>query len=361
MVIPWLSLKDFRNYQDFEISFSEGVQLIYGANGQGKTNLVESIYLATHLRSYRAARLKPLIKQGSERALIDLKFSDHAVNHQVRLELWPQAKRVFLDQKPLQLSSEYIQKFFSILFAPDQLSRFKEYPAERRGFFDRALCLLEPGYFSELKEFERVKAQKNKLLKDKRFEELDLFNQLMAPTLPALVKARQKLVDALNQILPEVHQRFVKSAEPLRLEYRPDLAVSDPQEAYESIAAKAHQETAQGHCVTGPHRDNYLMTMGPKMDRMGFSQGEYRIAFLALLFGLNSLFYKQLNSRPLLLLDDLFSELDQTVSQALVELLGELKNQVFITSTFVPQGMKEHVATYLIENATLGPNLTHAK
>ncbi|OGH00212.1 MAG: hypothetical protein A2600_06980 [Candidatus Lambdaproteobacteria bacterium RIFOXYD1_FULL_56_27] len=348
MVIRSLGLADFRNYPRLELELGEGVHFFYGSNGQGKTNLLEALYLLTHLRSYRTQRLRPLIREESVAAKIKGKVFTRGVDHKVELELFGQAKRVLLDQKPLSLSSEYIQRFFSILFAPDQLSHFKETPAERRSFFDRALCLLEPGYFGRLKEYERIKAQKNQLLRDKKFKELGLWNEFMAQAIPPLVEARQALTGEINQRLEGYFQAFSKAKGPLHLGYKPDLDFLDPQEVSKELQEKRPQEETQGFCGTGPHKDNYLMTMGPKRDRFNFSQGEYRTAFLALLFSLNQIFAERLDYRPLLLLDDLFSELDPEVSRSLVKEIEGLKNQVFITTTEVPHSFADRGIRYRV-------------
>lgn len=348
MVIRSLGLADFRNYPRLELELGEGVHFFYGSNGQGKTNLLEALYLLTHLRSYRTPRLRPLIKEEALAAKIQGQVSTRGVEHKVELELFGQAKRVLLDHKPLSLSSEYIQRFFSILFAPDQLSHFKEAPAERRSFFDRALCLLEFGYFGKLKEYERIKAQKNQLLRDKRFKELGLWNEFMAQAIPPLVQARNNLTQEINQRLEGYFKTFSNAKGPLYLGYKPDLNFLDPKQVLLELEAKRPQEESQGFCGTGPHKDNYLMTMGPKRDRFNFSQGEYRTAFLALLFSLNQIFVERLDYRPLLLLDDLFSELDPGVSRSLVKEIEGLKNQVFITTTEVPANFAEQGRRYRV-------------
>ena len=353
MVIPNLGLSDFRNYKRLEIEFGPRLHFLVGPNGMGKTNLLEALYLCTHLKSYRSAKLNPLIKQGEHRSLIDFHFEDRQVRHLARIELLKQNKRVFLDQKPLRLSSDYIQRFFSILFAPDQLAHFKEFPGQRRAFFDRALSILEPSYFAHLKEFERIKANKTQLLRQGRLAELGPWNKLMAHCIPNLVLPRARLVDELNQKLGGYFSRFSKKGVPLFLIYRPDLNPRDPDEALTLLTQKAPAELAQGFCTLGPHKDNYQVTMGQKMDRVELSQGEYRTAFLSLLFGLNEIFGTRCQIRPLLLLDDLFSELDKEVVKALFGHLEELDNQIFITGTDIPQAFQGAGKRYFVLDGTV--------
>jgi len=356
MVIPWLGLHDFRNYQTLDLHLEPKINLIYGSNGQGKTNILEALYLLTHLRSYRAQRLKPLLKSGKDQARVSGIIEENQVKHQIQLEIFPQNKRVLMDSKNLQYSSDYIQKFFSLLFAPDLLSRFKEFPVERRSFFDRALCLLDPGYFPKLKEFERLKAQKNKNLKERKNQTLDTWNQMLAQVIPELVASRNQLIEELNQKIQGFFQSLCSSDGEFKIIYKADCKEATSQEVLQILEQKKEAEQEQGFCAVGPHKDNYLMTMETKVDRLGFSQGEYRLAFLALLLGLNQVFWERLKYCPLLLFDDLFSELDNQTCDSLMAYFKTIENQIIITSTDVPQGFKQSKGMFRVEKAQVFVN-----
>jgi len=356
MVIPWLGLHDFRNYQTLDLCLEPGLNLIHGHNGQGKTNLIEALYLLTHLRSYRAQRLRPLLRAGQAEARVSGVIEADQVRHKINLDIFPQNKRVEVDGKALQLSSDYIQKFFSLLFAPDLLSRFKEFPAERRSFFDRALCLLDPGYFSRLKEFERLKAQKNKNLKERSTQTIATWNQMLAHVIPSLVSARNQLVDDLNLIMKDFYQSFYETEGSLAVVYKSDCKSATAEQVLQILEQKQIIEQEQGFCVVGPHKDNYQMTMETKVDRLGFSQGEYRLAFLALLLSLNQVFWDRLQYRPILLFDDLFSELDEKTCTSLMAYFEVIENQIIITSTEVPGRFQQTKGQFRVEKAQVFVN-----
>lgn len=339
MVIPELELKDFRNYQSLKIQFDRGVNYVHGRNGQGKTNLVEALYLLTHLRSFRSPKLKTLIRQNQESALIKAVLEKKGVEHQARISLIDNQKRVILDEKNLQLSSEYIRGFFSLLFAPDLLSAYKEYPNEKRAFYDRILIFLDPGYLIKLQEFNRIRKQKNLVLKSRNLSQLSSWNQLLSQCVPHLIQSRTKLIEEVNELLSGIFQRLTGRQEELKAHYRSDLAQKTDLTS-ESIRSfyeeKRENELQMGYLFYGPQKDSFWMTIEGKNDRQILSQGEQRVAFLSLLFALNQLIERNLNFRPLLLLDDLFSELDEEVFSHTMEYLKGLQNQIFITSTELP-------------------------
>ncbi len=359
MVIRALRLTYFRNYEQLEINFDQGLHFFYGNNGQGKTNLVEALYVMTHLKSFRTTSLNPLIHYGKPTALIEGEIEKEGVCHQIRIMLVEHQKKVWCDAKQLTLSSEYIKNFFSLLFAPDLLAAYKEYPQEKRNFFDRALTLLDPLYIEKIKDFNRIRKQKNQLLRTGKAKEVAPWNQLFCRVSPYLVEKRQGLVQRINPLLKEIFSQLTGRTEVLRLHFRSDLWEKtglEEKKLRDFLANKLKMELETGHLCYGPQKDAFWMTLEGKKDKFNFSQGEQRIAFLSLQFVLNELILEEVGFPPILLLDDVFSELDSRVFLNTMKRIQEGKNQVFATSAQMPEKVLGQVIH--IHQGTIQSNLS---
>lgn len=344
MVIQSLNLIDFRNYENIDVEFSPGINFLYGMNGQGKTNLIESLYLITHLKSFRTSKISDLNSFSKKISSVQTDLLKQGVHHDIRITLHENLKKVLHNQKVVNYSSEYIKNFLSLLFSPDQLVAFKEFPLERRNFIDRILFLIDEHYFQKIKEFNRIKKQKNALLRRGRLADLHVWNKMLATAIPDIVKARELAVSKINTDLTNVFSRLTGRPERLAFCYANDLEKKCepvPEAIFTFLTEKADQEAGYGHCQYGPHKDNYWMTLDDRKDRQTFSQGEYRIAYLSLQLAVNQIVSDTLGFKPILLLDDIFSELDETVSGKTIEYIVARDNQVFITSTGIPSSFLE--------------------
>jgi len=338
-VIETLRLEWFRNYPSLEVAFPPEPILLVGKNGQGKTNLVEALYLLTHLRSFRSPDLSPLIQQGQTQAFLQAGFNKTQVRHGVKIALFKTQKRVWLDEKPMGLGSDYIRQFTSLLFSPASLNAYAQDPAEKRAFFDRNLSLLEPQYLDRLKDYNHIRRNRNILLKQREVRQLQAWDGLLSQAVPALIRAREGLTTQVNQSLSREFSCLTEREETLTLHYKSDLREKtnlEPTEIARFFAEKRPQELEAGHQLNGPQKDRFWMTLGGKKDKVMFSQGEQRTAFLALLFCMEGILNAKAGFKPMLLLDDLFSELDPQVTARLVARLHEPDRQSFITTTQVP-------------------------
>lgn len=339
-MIHSLTLVDFRNYENISVEFNSGINFIHGMNGQGKTNLIESLYLITHLKSFRTPRISDLSFFSKKTSMIQTELSKQGVRHQIRISLHENLKKVLHNQKVVNYSSDYIKNFLSLLFSPDQLVSFKEFPLERRSFIDRILFLIDVGYLQKIKEFNRIKKQKNVLLRNGNRLEISAWNRLLAGIIPDICAARVLVVEKINSALAQIFSSLTGRESHLLfcygndLENRSDLTTES---IFGFLTDKEDQEIGQGHCLFGPHRDNYWMTLDGIRDRQSFSQGEYRIAYLSLQLAIDTIVSDTLGFRPILLLDDIFSELDEKVSERTIEYIEQRENQVFITSTSIPE------------------------
>lgn len=356
MVVNNLELLFFRNYNSFSSSFSPGINFIYGRNGQGKTNLIESLYLLTHLKSFRTAHIDELESFGKDYSFIRSKLTKQGISHDIEVGLQKNQKRVFLDGKKVAYSSDYIKNFFSILFSPDQLVFFKEYPLERRNFFDRILVLLDQQYFKYVKDFNKIKKQKGSLLRQGIRNEVSVWNKLLAGLIPKISNARSNLVQKINVQLSDIFKRLTQRNEHLEIHFQSDMEKRtnlDETCVFSFLEEKAESEIEKGVLIYGPHKDRFWMTLAGKDDKTSFSQGEFRIAFLALQFGVNQLIKETLGFNPIILLDDISSELDRSVIRESIDFINHLDNQVFITSTEIPVDLHCKGNAYLIDEGKL--------
>ncbi len=356
MVIQSLKLIDFRNYENIDVEFNSGINFIYGKNGQGKTNLIESLYLITHLKSFRTSKVSDLTSYSKKNSTVQTDLSKQNVRHDIRITLHENLKKVLHNQKIVNYTSDYIKNFLSLLFSPDQLVAYKEFPLERRNFIDRILFLIDKKYFQRIKEFNRIKKQKNVLLRSGMKKDIFVWNQLMAVVIPEIIGSRGLIVKKINLVLSEIFKALTGRDTHLKFFYGSDLE-NKTDVSSESIlnylTDKVDQEIGNGYCQLGPHKDNFWMTLDGKRDRQAFSQGEYRIAYLSLQLAMNKIISGMLGFKPILLLDDIFSELDETVCENTIDYITRSDNQVFMTSTAMPEKFMDIGNAIHISNGNL--------
>jgi len=257
------------------------------------------------------------------------------VYHNVGITLDDNVKKVLLNQEKIYYFSDFIKNFYSLLFAPDLLTSFKVYPLQRRNFLDRVLFLVDPDYFRSIKEYNRIRKQKGQLLKSREKEQIRVWNQLFAAVIPHLVQARERMVEKINNHLSNIYHALTGRIQTLRLVYKNNM--EGKTEITETsilsfLSSKIDKEIEKNKICYGPHKDNYFMTLDERTDRQSFSQGEYRISFLSLQLAINQIISQKLDFNPIILLDDITSELDEEVIEKTVAYISSEQNQVFITS-----------------------------
>ena len=341
MVVRGLNLTGFRNYRTLSVKFSPTCNWITGSNAQGKTNLVEAIHYLCNLESFRTRKTTLLLNTESHITRLVGEVERNSVLHKIDIMVNKQGRRVFLDHKVFQRTSEYVLSFASLAFTPEGVSLFRNQPQERRRFFNRILSLLDSTHLADLQSYKEVLSQKNMLLKKQQREaEIKPWNELLARYGVSIIKKRQKFVAQINRTLSSVFQELTGREEALELQYEPALRNWDKGEGsvLQEIESSLGRERQYGHALVGPHRDDYRMQLGERRDREFFSQGEYRITYLSLKLCINSVLIENTGNHPVIILDDLFSELDQGVVNHTISTLEKMENQVFITSTMLPQG-----------------------
>lgn len=344
MVIQELNLRSFRNYADITFEFDEGVNLIVGQNAQGKTNLLESIAFLGSGKSFRAQKNGEMVRFSDEFA--DMQGSVLSQNRRqtLRWVLFPGAKprQLYLNGVKKKSAGEIAGVLPTVLFCPEDLMILKTGSSQRRRFGDTVLCQLRPNYDAALTEYNRILEQKGKILKE-HFENpalleiLPEYNLRLCQVGALLISYRARFYDALGRESGQFHNRFSGGREEFRLEYKtvstvknPMAAVSELQEnLLEHLQSHYRAELESGQCLTGPHKDDFSIFLNDVDLKAYGSQGQTRTAAISLKLSQRELMKREFGEDPVLLLDDVLSELDAGRQDFVLNQIS--RGQVFIT------------------------------
>ncbi len=338
MKIDELSVEGFRNLNTIHLFPHPGINIIYGENAQGKTNLVEAIWLLTGDRSFRGSKDSELIQLGEERTKVRVVYSAQRRQQTLQYELAPQRK-AFHNEIALPSIGKMAGAFLSVVFSPSHLSLVKEGPAERREFLDLTICQLKPQYHSVLLEYQRVLTQRNSLLKDipqhaELLDTLDLWDQQLARLSALIMKTRYTYLEKIKPYAIEIYDGLARHLETLSIQYQSripcDPLADDLQEVTLQEIRKARGEDLQtGTSTMGTHRDDILFSINGLSARNYGSQGQQRSIVLALKLAECNVIYETAGEQPVVLLDDVMSELDAERRDYLLNCLQD--QQIFIT------------------------------
>lgn len=329
----WLS--DFRSYASAEASFSRSFTAVVGSNGAGKTNLLEAIGWLASLSSFRGAPTEAMVRDGAPFAVVRAEAVRDERELLIEAQLGGSGRnRVMVNRQPLQRSRDLLGALRASVFTPDDLVVVKGGPAERRRFMDDALVGREPKLDALRSELDRVLRQRNTLLKQAggRLDEsaeltLDVWDQKLTEAGETLAAARLELLADLEGLLVETYSAISGSATEIGLAYRSSWQETGLAEA---LATARRDDLRRGVSTVGPHRDDLAVTVGGLPSRTHASQGEQRTLALALRLAVHRLVAHAVGTAPVLLLDDIFSELDPGRSAALLENLPQ--GQVLLTT-----------------------------
>lgn len=344
MQLRRLWLTDFRNYPTADLTFEDGLTAIVGDNGEGKSNLLEAIsYLAT-LSSFRGAPLDALIARGAERAVVRAQAERDGRELLLEAEIVAQGRnRTQLNRQPLRRARDLLGAMRVTVFAPDDLVLVKGGPGERRSYLDDTLVALHPRYDQARTDLDKVLRQRGALLKQSggRLSDdigytLDVFDAKLVSAGEYLAKARRTLVEELEPVLDEAYDRVARRGAPVR-------AIYDPSWLREGLAPALErarrEDLRRGVSTVGPHRDDLELVLDGLPARTHASQGEQRSMALALRLAAHEVVTRRTDSPPVLLLDDVFSELDPDRSAALLASLPDGQT-LLTTAGGLPEGAR---------------------
>jgi len=342
MRIDRLELDFFRNYVHLDAVFDSNVNVVYGDNAQGKTNLLEAIAYLSGL-SHRARYDKELIQFGVDRAFLKGEIFSRDRDFVLEAELHRGQRRVLRSNGvKLKNWAELAGTFQSVLFCPEDLYLIREGAAARRKFLDDCICQLRPRYAQALAEYKRLHEHKTRILRDSEeypslLDALDEFSLGMAKAGAVIIHYRAHFVKRLRQEAPAIHGDFSGKREVLNLRYETVSSVTDPEAAPKDIFPQllAHQEThrsaeiASRQCLSGPHKDDMVVEIDDQPAKNYASQGQTRTAALSLKLAAREIFQQDTGEYPVLLLDDVLSELDPRRQEFVLNRIDG--GQVFIT------------------------------
>lgn len=340
MVLDKLQLRSYRNLGNLDLTWNKHFNVICGQNAQGKTNLLEAVYLLGHLKSFRGARGQDLINHAQESAWVAAAIRKGGVDHQLEIGLQKTGRNPKVDGKTVKKLSQFLGYLRTVLFTPEELSKIKGFPVGRRALLDRAILQTEPVYLDRVQEYERILRQRNQLLK-KQADDLEL-----APWTEALIRTgsrirydRQRYLARFKPFMCQVYKEITSDQESADLSYTVednslDNLISEMSAVLERLASR---EKKLGLTLAGPHRDDINFYVAGKSLRSFGSQGQQRSFLLAFkaaqVMDLEELFKEP----PVLLLDDLASELDKNRQEGFFNFLLNRQGQVFLTSAQQPQ------------------------
>lgn len=334
MNIRSIELKNFRNYENLEISFDEGTNILFGDNAQGKTNILEAAYMSGTTKSHKGSRDREMIRFGEEEAHLKTVVVRGGREYQIDMHLKKnRAKGIAIDKIPIKKASELFGILNIVFFSPEDLNIIKNGPAERRRFLDSELCQLDRIYLADLTNYNKILAQRNKLLKDMIYrpslsDTLPVWDMQLIETGKKIIRRRKQFVDELREIVSDIHYRISGGKEELFLKYDPNI----DDIFFEDELSRA-KEKDKKLCQTsvGPHRDDLLFSIGDVDIRKYGSQGQQRTSALSLKLSEIELVRKSISDTPVLLLDDVLSELDSSRQNYLLNNISD--TQTIITCT----------------------------
>lgn len=344
MRLDTLRLTGFRNYETLSADFVPGVNLIVGDNAQGKTNLLEAVTYLSMGRSFRTRREQELIGIGAEFADLEATLFSHGRQQSIRAVLFPgrKARQLYLGGVRQKSAAELSGVLTTVLFCPEDLLTLKSGPAARRRLLDNALCQLRPGYDRALTEYNRIHDHKSRILRDRwehpqLLDTLPEFNLRMAQVGAILISYRARYLQKLAALTARFHEEFSGGKEQLEVRYQTVSNIPDPlapqQEILQRLLEHQHSheraELESGQCLSGPHRDDFDVQLdGISLKGYG-SQGQIRTAAISLKLAEREIFRQDTGEEPVLLLDDVLSELDPARQDFVLNRI--LSGQVFIT------------------------------
>ncbi len=352
MLLTGIRLEQYRNLAVAELQPSHQMTLLYGLNGQGKTNLLEAIYLLGTGRSFRSVKTPDLIRQGMDTALVTGQVRTGGVTSEIKVQLAGKQRRVTVDGKPVQRAAELHGKLAAVVFSPDDTAMVKQGPETRRRYLDRALYTSNAVFLRDYHEYYHTLKQRNALLRSGATAGLDVWTEQLVASGNRLMEHRRQYVAQLLPLVHEHYQQIAGSRETVKLSYAPD---SDHcfREQLEQCRATDLRRGITGH---GPHRDDLVFEIDGQPLKTFGSQGQQRSFVLALKLAELDHLQQTFGEPPLILLDDIASELDRERIHNLLELLRQRQVQVVMTTTTtvgIDPGMLQQSSVYRVDAGTL--------
>ena len=345
MFIKSLKLKDYRNYDLLNLEFDKATNIFYGDNAQGKTNILEAVYLSGTTKSHRSSKDRDLIRFQCEESHIETVVVKNGVPYQIDMHLKKNSpKGIAINRIPIKKATELFGLMNFVFFSPEDLNIIKNGPSERRRFMDLELSQLDKLYLKDLTSYNRIVNQRNKLLKDASYQPslldtLDIWDMQLISYGNKIISRRKQFIQEVNEIIEEVHSKLTGGKEKIILSYESGCGTLSLEEA---VLRNRERDIKMKSTSAGPHRDDICFRIGDIDIRRFGSQGQQRTAALSLKLSEIELVKKIIKDTPVLLLDDVLSELDKNRQNYLLDSIHDI--QTLITCTGVDEFVNHRFA-----------------
>ena len=365
MNVENIRLINIRNYNNINLNLNKNINIFIGKNAQGKTNLIESIYMCATGKSFRTNKDKEIINFSKNEAYIGtyINLGNYSKFIEIKLQR-DKPKIIRVNKTELKKQRELSSGLYVVLFSPDDLRIIKDGPLERRNFLDSFISQLKPVYNYNLNRYKKILFQRNNLLKSSKFNKdrinlLDLFDVQIAKIGTSIIIERDKYINYLASISKNIHFKITKNKENLSLYYSSNIPILNNREEMEKnylylLKKNIDSELEYGTTEIGPHRDDLLININEKDARIFGSQGQQRTVVLSLILSEVELIKDEIGVFPVLLLDDVFSELDEDRKDYLINILGDMQTFITLTDSENLRSMENLDKTiFYIENGKL--------
>jgi len=332
MFIKEIKLENFRNYDFEKIKLNEKTNIIFGDNAQGKTNILEAIYINSLGKSFRTNKDKELIKENKEIAKVEIKFEKNNREEKINLEL--NDKKIFyLNDIPLKKTSEIIGKINVVLFTPEDIGILKDDPLRRRKFLNIMISQLRPLYIHIFSQYKKTLEQRNNYLKQIKYENkskanLDIWDEQLIKLGKKIYEYRKEFIEKINNKIKDIHLGITSEKEFIEIKYKSNINI----ENYEEKLKKNRElDIQKGYTSIGVHRDDFEIYINNKNAAIYGSQGQQRSSIISLKLAEAEVIYDEIEDYPVILLDDFMSELDNKRVKGFIKNIKN--NQVLITTT----------------------------
>ena len=359
MYITEVSLQNFRNLAQLKIEPSEGINVIYGSNAQGKTNFLESLYFCAMGRSLRGKSDQQLIRFDEEESHIRMLVQRKQRYDRIDVHLKKDEKKgIAVNGLPVRKLGDLFGTLYAVIFSPEDLSLVKDGPAERRRFLDMELCQLSKVYYYDLQQYYRILKQRNNLLKEIQKkpalqETLFVWDDQLAEYGERIIAARKRFLLRLDEIAAEKLSQLTGGKDHLQTIYKPNCEAGT---LAEKLQKNIDRDIYFGSTQSGPHKDDILFSIDGREVKVYGSQGQQRTTALAARLAEIDLIREETGEEPVLLLDDVFSELDENRQKYLLKSIEGL--QAFVTCTGIEDSVKKYISKdnlFYVENGVITP------
>ena len=334
MIIKSLELSDYRNYEQLSMEFCPGTNILYGDNAQGKTNILEAIYVSATTKSHKGSKDKDIINFNKDEAHIRTFIEKENIETRIDMHLRRnKSKGLAIDGQKVKKAADLIGLCNVVFFSPEDLGIIKNGPSERRHFVDMELCQLDSFYFYNLTNYNKIVEQRNTLLKDMYFnpqlrETLNIWDMQLVSFGSKIIERRKLFVEQLNDIIQDIHLSLSGGKEKIHIQYEPDVEIENFQD---KLKENQDRDVKSKITSVGPHRDDFSFLIGDIDIRKFGSQGQQRTAALSLKLSEIELVKKLTKDTPILLLDDVLSELDSNRQNYLLNSIGSIQTIISCT------------------------------